>query len=201
MFPWQRSQGSNPRDSWRNGSNKTTIEEKNERQLIWGTHGWKNPCAQYHHVARWCVTSMVDDIHPKRKWIASPTQHFKVERKIWGHALTGRTKSSFHVVLLRTDVFRKKIRMSSVLSSSAVLTTCYLLLDSRPFGPTLRPILSFVATGIPGHAGGWHLCRKPCVVLFPCLFPCPASFLSFYARSFRQHSRNVSSRDVEMWRP
>ena len=29
--------------------------------------------------------------------------------------------------------------MTSLLSNSAVLTTCYLLLDSRPFGPTLRP--------------------------------------------------------------
>ena len=29
------------------------------------------------------------------------------------------------------------------------------------------PLLSVVATGFPGHAGGWHLRKKPCVVLLP----------------------------------
>ena len=33
---------------------------------------------------------------------------------------------------------------------------------------TAFPLLTFVATGLLGHAGGWHLRRKPCV--FPLLF-------------------------------
>ena len=63
------------------------------------------------------------------------------------------------------------------------------------------PLLSVVATGIPGHAGGWHLRRKPCVVRLPCLFPYLILRLLIYARSFRQLSTNFSYEDLDLSGP
>ena len=60
------------------------------------------------------------------------------------------------------------------------------------------PLLSVVATRIPGHAGGWHLRRKPCVVLLPCLFPYLILPLLIYARSVRQLSTNFSYDDLDL---
>ena len=53
-------------------------------------------------------------------------------------------------------------RMLSLLLCLDVLPTRCLLHDSRLLG---LPLLSVVATGFLWHAGGWHLRRKPCVVL------------------------------------
>ena len=75
--------------------------------------------------------------------------------------LPGDSCCSFHIVQLRTVVFFQK-RMISILLYLANMSPA---LKSRL---TAFPLLSFVANGILGHAGGWHLRRKPCV--FPLLF-------------------------------
>ena len=75
------------------------------------------------------------------------------------------------------------MRMTSLLSSSDVLTACYLLhIPVFSARHCVLPLLSVVAIGIPGHAGGWHLRRKPCVVLLPFLFPYLILRLLIYAR-------------------
>ena len=72
--------------------------------------------------------------------------------------LPGDSWCRFYVVQFR------QMRMISFLPSLAVLPTCYLLHVSRLFGLTLCPSAPvFRCHGFLGRAGGWHLCRKPCV--------------------------------------
>ena len=75
------------------------------------------------------------------------------------------------------------------------LPTCHLFCDSRLLGLTLRHYaLSFVVTGFLGHAGGWHLRRKPCVFpssLFSRFF-CSCLFLQGHSGSPRANSRQAA---------
>ena len=64
---------------------------------------------------------------------------------------------------------------------------------------TAFPLLSFNATGLLGHAGGWHLRRKPCVfpLLFLLDFSAPVGFFKVFQAATVKFLFSV----VEMSRP
>ena len=61
------------------------------------------------------------------------------------------------------QVFPIAQRHSPVLLSCQRVTCSTIPVFSA--GHCVLPVLSVVATGFPGHAGGWHLRKKKCVVL------------------------------------
>ena len=105
---------------------------------------------------------------------------------------------SFDIVQLRTVVFRQSAD-DSILSSSDVLTACYLLHDFRLLGPTLRPSAPVCRC----HRDSWTRGR---LALAQEAVRCPPSLsvsflilrLLIYARSIRQLSTNFSYEDLDL---
>ena len=96
-----------------------------------------------------------------------------------------------------------KIWMTSLLSNSAVLTTCYLLLDSRPSGPTLRPSAPVFRCHRDSWTRGWLALVQEAV---RCPLSLSVSLLGFIPVALSKviqatFEKCLSSRDVEMWRP
>ena len=107
-----------------------------------------------------------------------------------------------HTCLFATHTLRKTVLSSSFFPPRALVLHTRLSAWCFPSlwaWHCVLPLLSVVATGTLWHAGGWHLRRKPRVLLLLHLPTC--SFEPRCALWFWQLARNFSLRDVGVWGP